>query len=362
MSNTAITPAPAKPADRGVKVGPFGVPWRPRALATSLAALALLLVLIVAGVAQGSTTLAPGDVIRTLLGGGTYPQHLIVFDLRLPRVLTGVLVGICLGVAGALTQTFTNNPLATPDVIGVTAGASSGAVAAILIGGGSFTVTNTLLSSGIPVAATAGALLASALVYGLGWRNGVDSYRLILVGIGVQSVLTALTSYLLVRAQIQDATRAAAWLVGSLTGASWTSFWPLLIVTAVFTPIAIACSAPLAVAQLGDETATSVGLGVQRHRLLIIALAVILTGAAVAAAGPIGFVAFVVPQIALRTTGASRPPIIASGLLGAALVIGADLASRTLFPYQIPVGLLTTVVGAPYLIWLLIRHRKELAR
>jgi iron complex transport system permease protein len=212
----------------GLRIGPFGVPWRPRALAAALAALALLLVLIVAGVAQGSTTLAPGDVIRTLLDGGTYPQHLIGFDLRLPRVLTGVLVGICLGVAGALTQTFTNNPLATPDVIGVTAGASTGAVAAILIGGGSFTVTNTLLGSGIPVAATIGALLASALVYGLGWRDGVDSYRLILVGIGVQSVLVALTSYLLVRAQINDATRAAAWLVGSLTGASWTSFWPLL--------------------------------------------------------------------------------------------------------------------------------------
>jgi len=345
----------------GVKIGPFGVPWHPRALTVTLLALALLLVLIVAGVAQGSTTLAPGDVIRTLLGGGTYPQHLIVFDLRLPRVLTGVLVGICLGVAGALTQTFTNNPLATPDVIGVTAGASTGAVAAILIGGGSFTVSDAVLGRGIPVAAITGALLASALVYGLGWRDGVDSYRLILVGIGISSVLTALTSYLLVRARISDATRAAAWLVGSLTGTSWTSLWPLLAVTVVITPIAVACSAPLAVAQLGDETATSVGLAVQRHRLLVIILAVILTGAAVAAAGPIGFVAFVVPQIALRTTGASRPPLIASGLLGACLVISADLASRTLFPYQLPVGLLTTAVGAPYLIWLLVRHRKEMA-
>ncbi|MBT0768336.1 iron chelate uptake ABC transporter family permease subunit [Kineosporia sp. J2-2] len=364
MNTPATTNQPTdQPTDQpGITLGPVGIPWRPRALAVTVVALIVLAGLIVAGTAAGSASLSPADVVRTLLGNGTYPQHLIVFDLRLPRILTGVLVGICLGTAGALTQTFTNNPLATPDVIGVTAGASTGAVAAILVGGGSYAVSDAVLGSGIPVAATIGALTASALVYGLGWRDGIDSYRLILVGIGVSSVLTALTSYLLVRAQITDATRAAAWLVGSLSGTSWTSLTPLAVVTAVAAPLAVACSAPLAVAQLGDETATGVGLAVQRHRLLVIALAVLLTGAAVAAAGPVGFVAFVVPQIALRTTAASRPPILLSGLLGACLVTAADLAARTAFPYQVPVGLLTTLVGAPYLIWLLVRHRKEIAR
>ncbi|GLY16455.1 iron ABC transporter [Kineosporia sp. NBRC 101677] len=347
---------------QGVTAGPLGVPWRPRALTACLAALVLLLALIVLAIGAGSFRLAPAEVVSTLLGNGTHQQNLIVFDLRLPRVVTGALVGLALGTAGALTQAFTNNPLATPDVIGVTAGASTGAVAAILIGGGSYTVSDALLGSGIPLAATIGALTASALVYGLGWRDGIDSYRLILVGIGVGSVLTALTSYLLVRSQITDAARAAAWLVGSLTGSTWTSIWPLLTVTAIATPLAVACSSSLAIAQLGDETATGVGLAVQRHRLLVIALAVVLTGAAVAAAGPIGFVAFVVPQIALRLSAATRPPIILAGLLGAALVTGADLAARTLFPYQIPVGLLTTVIGAPYLIWLLIHQRKEVAR
>lgn len=347
-------------AQRGVRVGPVGVAWRPRALVVVVAALILLLVLVVAGIAVGSVTIPPADVVRTLLGGGTFAQRLIIVDLRLPRVLIGALVGICLGVAGALTQTFTRNPLATPDVIGVTAGASAGAVGAIVIGGGTFSVTDLLLGSGIPAAATAGALIASAVVYGLGWRGGVESYRLILVGIGVGSVLTALTSYLLVRAQITEAAQATEWLVGSLGGTSWASVWPLLIATAVATPIAVACSASLGVAQLGDETATGVGLGVQKHRLLIIALAVVLTGAAVAAAGPIGFVAFVVPQIALRIAGSARPPLILSGLLGACLVLGADLIGRTVFPWAVPVGLLTTVVGAPYLIWLLIRHRKEI--
>lgn len=315
---------------------------------------------MVASIAIGSTFLAPGDVITTLLGGGSYPQHLIVIDLRLPRVLTGLLVGLCLGTAGALTQTFTNNPLATPDVIGVTSGASTGAVAAILIGGGGYSVSDLLLGSGIPVAAITGALLTSALVYGLGLRDGVDSYRLILVGIGVSSVLTAITSYLLVRAQVVDATRAAAWLIGSLSGSTWTSIWPLLAVTVITAPIAVACSAPLAVAQLGDATATGLGLSVQRHRLLVIAVTVVLTGSAVAAAGPVAFVAFVVPQVALRIAASSRPPLILSGLLGACLVLAADLAARSAFSYPVPVGLLTTVVGAPYLIWLLTRHRKEI--
>jgi len=337
------------------------VPWRPRVLTATLTALALTAVLVVAGIAVGSTFLDPRDVVTALLGGGTYPQHLIVVDLRLPRVLTGLLVGICLGTAGALTQTVTNNPLATPDVIGITAGASTGAVAAILIGGGGYSVSALMLGSGIPVAAMTGALLASALIYSLGLRDGLDSYRLVLVGIGVGSVLTAITSYLLVRAQVVDATRAAAWLVGSLSGAAWTSVWPLLAGTAILAPLAVACTAPLAVAQLGDTTATGVGLHVQRHRLLVIGVTVLLTGSAVAAAGPVAFVAFVVPQVALRIAGTSRPPLILSALLGACLVLAADLAARSAFPYPIPVGLLTTVVGAPYLIWLLIRHRKEIA-
>ncbi|GIF21706.1 iron complex transport system permease protein [Actinoplanes tereljensis] len=343
----------------GFEFGPIGVPFRPRALLISIGALILLLVLVVAGIAAGSATIGPADVVRTLLGGGTHAQHLIVVELRLPRVLTGVLVGLCLGIAGALTQTFTRNPLATPDIIGVTAGASAGAVGAIVLGGGTYAVTGLLLGSGIPAAAIAGALIASAVTYGLGWRNGVESYRLILVGIGVGSVLTAFTSYLLVRAQIIEATQATAWLVGSLNGTTWDGVRPLLIVTAVAGPLAVACSAPLAIAQLGDETATGVGLGVQRHRLLVIALTVVLTGSSVAAAGPIGFVAFVVPQIAVRIAAASRPPIVLSGLLGGCLVVGADLAARTVFPWVVPVGLLTTVVGAPYLIWLLIRHRRE---
>ena len=345
----------------GLRIGPVGLAWRPRVILATLAALIVGLALFVTSIAIGSSSLSAVDVVRTLAGGGTEVQRLIVLELRLPRALAGGLIGLALGVAGALTLTFTRNPLATPDVIGVTAGASTGAVAAIVVGGGTYSVSAGLLGGGIPVAATVGAVIAAALVYGLGWRGGVESYRLILVGIGVGSVLTAITSYLLVRAQIAQAAQASVWLVGSLSGTSWPSIWPLLAVTVIGVILAVATSTALGISQLGDETAIAVGLNLQWHRLAVIGLAVLLTAAAVAAAGPVGFVAFVVPQIALRVAGTSRPPLLLSGLVGACLVLAADLAGRTAFPSEVPVGLLTTVIGAPYLIWLLIRHRKELA-
>jgi iron complex transport system permease protein len=329
-------------------------------LGVTVAALAVALALLVTSVAVGAAGLSPLTVVRALTGGGDPADHFVVVTLRLPRALTGALVGLALGVAGALTQTFTRNPLATPDILGVTSGASVGAVAAIVLGGGGFSVGVTLLGGTIPAAATAGALAASALVYGLGLRGGTQSFRLVLVGIGVGATLDAVTSYLLVRAQITQATAASQWLVGSLSGTSWTSLWPLLATTAAAVPLALAASAALALGQLGDDVATGVGLAVQRHRLLVIVLAVVLTAGAVAAAGPVEFVAFVVPQIALRLCRTARPPLALSGLLGAALVLVADLAARTLLPWEVPVGILTTVVGAPCLIWLLIRHRKEM--
>ncbi len=350
------------PGRRGIVLGPIGLAWRPRVFWYTVASIAAVALLVVLGVAIGSTWIAPATVVRALLGAESGPEGFIVTTLRLPRVLTGALVGLTLGIAGALTQTFTRNPLGTPDIIGVTSGASVGAVAAIVLGGGSYSVSSVALAGGIPVAATVGALVAAAVVYGLGWRGGVQSYRLVLVGIGVGATLDAVTSYLLVRAKITVAAAASQWLVGSLSSTSWSSVWPLLIVAAVAVPIALATSAALGIGQLGDEVATGVGLAVQRHRLLVIGLAVVLTAAAVAAAGPVGFVAFVVPQIGLRLAGTNRPPLLLAGALGAVLVLAADLLARSAFPWQVPVGIVTTVIGAPYLIWLLVRHRKEMSR
>lgn len=328
-----------------------------RVLVVTVAGLAALLPVLVLAIAAGSSQLGLGDVVRTLIGAGTPSQELIVLELRLPRVLCGALVGAALGLAGALTQTFARNPLATPDILGVTSGAALGAVAAIVLAGGSYSVGAGALTLGLPAAAAIGALGTAAMVYGLSWRSGVDSYRLILVGIGATAALTGVTSYLIARAQLTEASTAAQWLVGSLSGVSWASVWPVLVAVAVLTPIALAQSSTLSVSLLGDDVSTGLGVAVQRHRLVIVACAVLLTAAAVSAAGPIEFVAFVSPQIVRRLAGTARPPLLAAAVVGALVVVGADTLSRTVLPGEVPVGIVTAVIGAPYLIWLLTRRK-----
>jgi iron complex transport system permease protein len=353
-------PGPTEPRT-GVRLGPLGLPWRLRVLVVTLACLVAVGVAFTAGIAAGSASLTIVDVLRTLTGGGTKATEFIVFELRLPRAAAGVAVGLCLGLAGALTQTFSRNPLATPDILGVTSGASAGAVAAIVLGGGGYSVGASLLGFGIPVVATVGGLVAAALVYGLSWRGGVDSYRIVLIGIGITASLGGLTSYLLVHAQLTQATAATQWLVGSLSGVSWASVWPMVVALAVVLPIALAQSAPLGITQLGDEFSRSLGVALQRHRLVVIAAAVVLTSMAVSAAGPVEFVAFVAPQLARRLAGTARPPLLASALGGAVLVLVADVVARVAMPGELPVGILTAIIGAPYLIWLLTRHKEAMA-
>jgi iron complex transport system permease protein len=337
----------------------FGRLWRGRVVAVTLVCLAVAVTAGLLGLVAGSSSLTIPDAIGTLLGGGTAAQELIVIDLRLPRVVGGLLVGAALGLAGALTQTFARNPLATPDILGVTSGAALGAVSAIVLAGGSFAVGAGLLTLGLPAVATLGALATSAVVYGLAWRGGVDSYRLILIGIGATATLGGITSYLIARAQITEAAAAAQWLVGSLSGISWASVWPVLVVLLVVTPLALLQSGNFEVGELGDDMSTGLGVAVQRHRLIVILCAVVLTAAAVSASGPIEFVAFVAPQIARRLARTGRPPLLASALMGAIIVVGGDALARGVLPGEVPVGIITAVIGAPYLIWLLTRRRER---
>ncbi|MTD14715.1 iron chelate uptake ABC transporter family permease subunit [Nakamurella sp. YIM 132087] len=340
-------------------MGPVGLAWRPAVLLWTLAGLVAAIAVGAVGIAVGASSLTPWDVLRTLVGAGTERQELVVLDWRMPRALGGLAAGAALGVAGALTQTFARNPLATPDIIGVTSGASAGAVLAIAATGGTYEVSVAVNTLGIPGAALLGGVVAAAVVYGLSWRSGIDSYRLVLVGLGVTAICTALTSYLMVRAQISDANQAAAWLVGSLGPMTWDRLLPLLIACAVLLPVSVLLSAGLAIGQFGDDAARGLGLPLELHRLATLVVAVLLAVAAVAAAGPIAFVAFVVPQVARRLTRVDRPPLVLSGLLGGVLVMLSDLLGRTVVDWEIPVGLVTTLVGAPYLILLLLRHRRE---
>lgn len=329
-----------------------------RSVVTDTAFVAVLSALVVASLVVGSSSLTPADVVATLFGQGDAKMQLIVFELRMPRVAAALVVGLCLGMAGALAQGFARNPLASPDILGVTSGASLGAVAAIVLGGGTYAVASTLSSIGIPLAAIVGALAASAAVYGLAWRDGVESYRLILIGIGATATLGGITSFLVARAQITDAAQAAQWMVGSLSGVSWASVWPAALALLILAPVALSQSRNLDIAQLGDELTVGLGVRIQLHRLLLLFVATVLTAVAVSASGPVEFVAFVAPQIARRVARVSRPPLLASALMGAIIVLGGDSFARAVAP-GLPVGVITVIVGAPYLIWLLIRGRQK---
>jgi iron complex transport system permease protein len=330
------------------------VRWRQ--VAVPLVALLVLVLLSAASLGRGDFPMGIGEVLRTLAGAGERAQEFIVLELRAPRIVVGLLVGLALGIAGALFQTFARNPLASPDVLGITQGASVGAVAAIVLGGGSGSFLGGL---GVPLTALAGALLTGLLLIVATWRAGIDGYRLVLVGIALWSAMAALIDWLLTNAEIYDAASAYVWITGSLNARTWDHAAPLALSVLVLVPLALAAGRVLSVLQFGDDTARGLGVRLPLAQAVVVLVAVLLVATAVSAAGPITFVALVVPQIAVRLTGGSRPPLLASGLLGAVLVLGADLVTRTLLPQALPVGILTAAIGAPYLLWLLVRGRRR---
>jgi iron complex transport system permease protein len=341
-----------------VRIGPASARIRWRQLVVPLVAAVALVGVGAVSLGRGDYPIGVPDVLRTLVGLGDGPAEFIVLELRAPRIAVGALVGLALGLSGALFQTFARNPLASPDLLGITQGASVGAVAAIVLSG--TTGTGDLFGGlGIPLSALLGALVAGLLLLAFAWRAGIDGFRLVLVGIALWSLGSATVEYLLTRAEIYDASAAYVWLVGSLNGRTWDHAVPLALALAVLLPLALAASRVLAAMQFGDDTVRGLGVRLPLAQGVVVLVAVVLTATAVAAAGPIAFVALVVPQIAVRLTGGSRPPLLASGLLGALLVVSADLLTRTVLPAALPVGILTAVVGAPYLLWLLVRGRRR---
>ena len=358
MTATLERPVSGPRGRTAVRIGPVSVLLRWRHLLVPLVALAVLVLVSAVSIGRGDFPVSVPDVLRTLVGLGDGPQNFIVLQLRAPRVIVGLLVGLALGVAGALFQTFARNPLASPDTLGITIGASVGAVAALVLTGGS-SVGALLGGFGVPLAALTGALVTGFLLFVLAWRSGIDGYRLVLVGIALWSVGSALVDWLLTNAQVYDAAAAYVWITGSLNARTWDQAVPLALALAVLVPLSLAAGRALSVLQFGDDTARGLGLRLAGAQTAVVLLAVALTAAAVSAAGPITFVALVVPQVAVRLTGGSRPPLMASGLIGAVLVVSADLVTRTALPEALPVGILTAVIGAPYLLWLLVRGRRQ---
>ncbi len=343
---------------RVVAAGPMAWTVRPRAVAVAVGAALLLVLFAAVNIGLGSSHIGVLDVLETLLGGGTPRERGIIFDLRLPRTLTGMLVGAALGLSGALFQSLARNPLASPDVLGITWGAGAATVAVIVLGGYRGQVSGVVSAVGVPLAGLIGGLVTGLLLYALSWRRGIDGYRMVLIGIGLSAIGYNTVYWLLTIGDVNDAARATTWIVGSLADANWNAVVPVLAALAVLVPVALVCGHTIGGLQFGDETSRGLGIRVDAARGTLLLLGAALAAVATAAAGPITFVALATPQIALRLTRAAQPPLVGSMLLGALLTVGADLVTRVVIP-DLPVGVLTSILGAPYLIFLFVRSRRE---
>ncbi len=322
-----------------------------RAVGVTGVVLGLALVVFAWSLSVGDFPIPIGDVLASLVGAGTEDGDFIVRTLRLPRGLTGLLVGAAFGLSGAIFQRIARNPLASPDIIGINAGAAAAAVFVIVVLGGT--------SSQVTFGALAGSTLTAAAIYLLAYKRGVTGYRLVLVGIGITAMLGSVTSYLLTRAEIFDAQRATVWLTGSLNGRGWEHVRPVTAALVILVPAAIALARHLRMLELGDDAARGLGTRVEVSRGALLLTGVALAALATASAGPVAFVALVAPQVARRLTGGRSLALLPAAACGALLLVGSDLVARRLFaPTELPVGVFTAVLGAPYLLYLLARANK----
>ncbi|MEU9223837.1 iron chelate uptake ABC transporter family permease subunit [Streptomyces massasporeus] len=337
----------------GVRLGRVSFVWRPWLLSVTLLLAAATFLVFCVSIAVGDFPIGLPQVIATIFGRGEQVDQFIIMDLRMPRALAGLVVGVALGVSGAITQSIARNPLASPDVLGITSGASAVAVFLVTVSGG--TAAAIVNSVGLSAAALAGGLGTGLLVYFLAWRRGVDGFRLILIGISVSAVMEAITTWLLVTADIRDVARAQAWLVGSLEDRSWGEVWTALWCGLALLLVVSCVAFQFRPMHFGDEVAAGLGVRYTRVRAVLLLCAVLLAGVAVSAAGPVPFVALVAPQVAMRLARCPTPPMVASGLVGALLLIGSDLVARTALPVSLPVGVVTAAIGGPFLVYLLVR-------
>jgi iron complex transport system permease protein len=347
--------------------GSMSILVRPRTVAVNLALSALVLVLFLVAVAVGTRFIPFDEVLSGLAGQADRATTLTVRQFRLPRVVVAVLVGAALGLSGALVQAITRNPIAAPDVLGVTAGASLGGVLVLLaFGGTTFGYGGAaagLSQFGVPLGAIAGAFAAAAVVLliggsraGVGGHLTFNTQRVVLAGIICHAAFIGLVHWGLATGDVDQATKAATWLVGSLHGRGWEHVSGVAIALAVLLPIALTLGRRLNALALGEPSAATLGIRVGRSQVGLFAVAFALTGTGAAAAGPVDFVALLAPQIARRVVRTSGVPLVASALTGSAMLLTADLLARTVVPgIELPAGAVTALVGAPYLLWLVVR-------
>lgn len=328
--------------------------WRANLRVVTITAIIATVAIAIALVTlmSGEFAIALPEVIGALFGQGSARIQMVVVEWRLPRTLLALLLGAALGMSGAIFQSITRNPLGSPDVIGFNAGAYAGALVVIIALHGSF--------YGVAAGALLGGIATAIAVYALAWRGGVQGFRLIVVGIGVSAMLTALNSFLMLKADLKIAMSAAVWGAGTLNGLTLERLAQVAIALALLVPLVFALARPLRQLELGDDAARALGVNVERTRLSMTILGVALSAVAIAAAGPITFVALPAPQIARRLCGTAGVALLPSAATGALLLVAADyLAQRAFAPTQLPVGIVTVCIGGLYFAWLLIQEARR---
>lgn len=304
------------------------------------------------GLRSGSVTLAFSQVLDAFTGDAPRAMQRVVMEWRLPRVLMALLVGAALGVSGAIFQSLMRNPLGSPDVMGFNTGAWSGVLVAMVLFGQHL--------AAIALAAMVGGMLTSLVVWLLAWRNGIETFRLIIVGIGVRAMLVAFNTWLLLHASLETALSAGLWNAGSLNGLTWAKTVPSAPIMLVMFLFAALLARRMRLLEMGDDSACALGVSVERSRLMLMLVAVALTAAATALAGPISFISLVAPHIARRVSATARWGLTQSALCGALLLLLADMIAQQGFtPYQLPVGVVTVSLGGIYLIALLIQESRK---
>ncbi|MFJ8745187.1 FecCD family ABC transporter permease [Embleya sp. NPDC127516] len=332
--------------------GRFSIRVRPRPVVVGLVSFATLVALMAVTLTTGEFTLSLSEVVRALIGRGSPSADFVVNTLRLPRLLTAVSVGAALAVSGAILQTVSGNPLGSPDVIGFTNGSATGALVVITVLHGGMTE--------IALGALVGGLATAVAVYLLAFGGGAGGFRLIVMGIGVGAILLALNSYLVTRADWQDALEAQHWLVGSLNNRGWDQANAMLIACLVLLPVAFGYTRRLSLLAMGDDSAQALGVDARRTRLVMLLVGVALAAVATAATGPVWFVALAAPQLSRRLVRSPGPGLVNAALMGAVLLTASDLAVQRLFTAGVlPVGVATGSLGGLYLLGLLLAESRR---
>ncbi len=315
-------------------------------------AICLLLLVVVIALAAWAATLGSfivplDEVVRATFSESTRQFEFVVVQLRLPRILSAILVGAALASSGAIFQGLVRNPLVSPDIIGIQAGATVVAV---------FMIVNGYTDRYIPLGAFGGAVTAATAIYLLAWKGGMSGNRLVLVGIGIDALLAAGTRYLIVKFPVQQAQAAIAWSTGTVYGTGWFDVQVIAVALGELLPLAIVLTWQLRVLQFGDDIAYVLGMRVEPTRLALILVGCALAAVAVAVAGPVGFIALMVPHVARIIGGPmTGGTLLLTALLGAVLLLGADIVALHVLPVALPVGVVTAGVGAPYFLFLLYR-------